>query len=183
MTPPSAEPPASEQHAYPLAPLIRFTLLALYLALVLPLPVMAPPGLRAFCLVALPLGFLLVAALLSEQVQLDGEGVRVTYPAWCRWWLRRGWSLRWEQIHGLMPIGTSQGGTVYYLKGPGSSRYLLPQRVARFPDFLERVQQATGLKLAGVGRITPAWTYWTLAGLSVIMLLGEAAAFALGARV
>jgi hypothetical protein len=34
-----------------------------------------------------------------------------------------------------------------------------------------------------VGRITPAWTYWTLAGLSVMMLLGEAAAFALGARV
>ncbi|MCP9845617.1 hypothetical protein KBY86_01705 [Synechococcus sp. Lug-A] len=178
-----AAPAGSTPHCYPLAPLIRFTLLALYLALVLPLPVMAPPGLRPFCLVAVPLGFLLVSALLSEQVQLDGEGVRVTYPAWCRWWLRRGWSLRWEQIHGLMPIGTSQGGTVHYLKGPGSSRYLLPQRVARFPEFLERVQQATGLKLAGVGRITPPWTYWTLAGLSVAMLLGEAAAFALSIRV
>ena len=46
-----------------MAPLIRFTLISLYLALVLPL--LAPPELQAWLL---PLGLLLILALVSEQV-------------------------------------------------------------------------------------------------------------------
>ncbi len=37
-----------ERSVYGMAPLIRFTLLALYGALVLPLPLLAPAGLGAF---------------------------------------------------------------------------------------------------------------------------------------
>jgi hypothetical protein len=164
---------------FPIAPLIRFTLLTLYLALVLPLPLLAPAGLRAWLWLAVPLGLLLVAAMLSEQVSLDAQGIRVGHPPWCSWLLRRGWQLRWEEIRGLVPVRTSQGGTVYYVKGPERCSYLLPQRVARFPDFLARFELARGLPTAEIGRLTPPWTYWTLATLSVMLLAGELAGFLL----
>ncbi|MCP9773264.1 hypothetical protein KBY66_11605 [Synechococcus sp. Tobar12-5m-g] len=161
---------------YPIAPLIRFTLLTLYLALVLPLPMVAPPELKPWLWAALPLGLLPVGAMLSEQVVLDADGIHVGYPAWCGWLLRRGWQLSWAEIAGLVPITTSQGGTVHYVKSRHGSHYLLPQRVGRFPDFLERFQQGSGLDTLRIGRITPPWTYWTLAVLSLLLLIGEVGA-------
>ncbi|MCP9800018.1 hypothetical protein [Synechococcus sp. RedBA-s] len=172
--PPGAPP--DQPQTYPVAPLIRFTLLGLYLALVLPLPLLAPPTLRPWLTAALPLGLVLVAALLSERVRLDQEGITVGHPRWCAWLLRRGWQLPWQQLEDLTSVGTSQGGRVYYLRAQDGRRLLLPQRVARFPAFLLQVQRASGLDLSAVGRLSPPWTYWALAGLTGAMLLGELAA-------
>lgn len=156
-----------------MAPLIRFTLISLYLALVLPLPVLAPPPLQLPLLLALPLGLVLVWALTSEQVRLDGEAISVGYPAWCRWLLRRGWSLPYAQISGLTPVGTSQGGRVFYVRDDKGGAYLLPQRVAGFEAFLARFSQLSGLDTASVGRISPPWTYRLLALFCGLMLGGE----------
>ena len=172
----TASPPgvsAIEPAVYPMAPLIRSTLIALYLALVLPLPVLAPEGLQAVMTAAVPAGLVLILALVSEQVELDATGLRVGHPAWCRWLLRRGWQLRWDQVSGLMPVGTSQGGRVFYVRTSQGGAYLLPQRVARFEQFLQHVSQASGLDLADVGRISPPWTYQLLAGLCWLFLAVE----------
>ena len=166
-------PGPADAQRYPIAPLIRFTLLALYGALALPLPLLAPTELKPWLWTALPLGLLPVVAMLSEEVVLDGEGIRVGYPAWCGWLLRRGWQLGWAEIAGLVPITTSQGGSVYYVQSRQGSSFLLPQRVDRFLDFLERFQQASGFNTLRIGRITPNWTYWTLAALSGLLLAGE----------
>jgi hypothetical protein len=166
-------PGSADAQRYPIAPLIRFTLLILYGALALPLPLLAPTELKPLLWAALPLGLLPLGAMLSEEVVLDGEGIKVGYPAWCRWLLRRGWHLGWTEIGGLVPITTSQGGSVYYVQSLQGSHFLLPQRVDRFPDFLERFQQASGLNTVRIGRITPSWTYWTLASLSGLLLAGE----------
>ncbi|MCS5700755.1 hypothetical protein NZK32_17060 [Cyanobium sp. FGCU-52] len=182
MAHPAAPLPAAapeESRAYPMAPLIRFTLLALYLALVLPLPLLAPPGLRLALLWAVPLGLVLVLAITSERVELDDRGLRVGHPPWCSWWLRRGWSLPWESIAALTPVLTSQGGRVFYVRtraeGPGPApAWLLPQRVAGFDDFLARFSAHTGIDTSAVGRISPPWTYRLLALLCGLLLLGEA---------
>jgi hypothetical protein len=182
---PPSEPAADGMRAYPMAPLIRFTLLALYLALVLPLPLLAPPGLRPALLGAVPLGLVLVLAITSERVELDAKGLRVGHPAWCSWWLRRGWSLPWGRITALTPVATSQGGSVFYVrtaatgKGPAPA-WLLPQRVAGFDDFLARFSSHTGIDTSAVGRISPPWTYRLLALLCGLMLLGEALVVVLG---
>jgi hypothetical protein len=158
---------------YRMAPLIRGTLLLLYLALVLPLAPLAPPELRFPLAVALPLGLLLVLAISSEQVQLDDEGITFTHPAWCRWLVRRGWQLPWREVCALTPVTTSQGGRVFYLRSRDGSAYLLPQRVDRFEDFLARLGDYSGLDTGTIGRISPPWTYRLLALLSVLMLSGE----------
>jgi hypothetical protein len=164
---------------YPMAPLIRFTLLTLYLSLVLPLPVLAPLALKLPLLVAALSGLVLVLAITSERVELDERELRVGHPPWCSWLLRRGWSLPWSRITALTPVTTSQGGRVFYVRsGTGAGNlsgpaWLLPQRVARFEDFLARFSAATGLPTSAIGRISPPWTYRLLAFLSAGLLAGE----------
>jgi hypothetical protein len=172
-----------ERHKFGMAPLIRGTLLVLYAALVVPLPLIAPVGWRPFLWGALALGLVLVLAITSEQVILDGEGLRLTHPGWCGWWLRRGWHLSWDQVEGLTPVATSQGGRVFYVRTSGASAqdasqptsqaYLLPQRVERFDDFLTQFSALSGLATDSVVRITPPWTYQLLGVMSLTLLLGE----------
>jgi hypothetical protein len=168
----SATPP--QQTTYPMAPLIRLTLVGLYLALAAPLPWLAPPPLQLPLWLALGLGLLLVWAITSERVRLDQDAIRVGHPPWCGWLLRRGWQVSWPAITAIVPVATSQGGRVFYLRC-GEQALLLPQRIAHFPEFLERFQQQTGLDTSGIGRISPPWTYQLLAILTGVMLLGELA--------
>jgi hypothetical protein len=170
----------TELQSYGMAALIRFTLLGLYLALVLPLPVLAPPALRPLLLAAVPLGLVAVLAITSERVEVDGSGIRVGHPAWCAWLLRRGWQLDWSVVTALTPVGTSQGGKVFYVRDRAGGAFLLPQRVERFGDFLERFGACSGLDLTAVGRISPPWTYQLLAILCALMLGGEILTLALG---
>ena len=157
-----------------LSPLIRFTLLCLYVALVLPLPVMAPQALRPLMVGALILGLVLVVGLLSEQVETDAAGLRVSYPSWIRWLLRRSWSMQWDDIRALVPVGTSQGGTVYYLKAVDCRHQLLPQRIERFDLFLDVLnERCSSISTKGIGRLTPPWTYQVLASLAALMVVGE----------
>jgi hypothetical protein len=155
-----------------MAPLIRFTLISLYLALVLPLPWQAPAGLRPVLWAAVAVGLVLVVAITSERVEVDANGIRVGHPAWCAWWLRRGWQLSWPAITAITPVTTSQGGRVYYLRS-GDGSFLLPQRVARFELFLQSLASHSGLDTGGIGRISPPWTYRLLALLSGLMLATE----------
>lgn len=178
--------PAQERQIYGMAPQIRLTLVALYAALVVPLPLLAPAPLKPWLWGALALGFLLLIAITSEQVILDPTGLQLTHPAWCGWWLRRGWQLQWPQVEGLTPVATSQGGRVFYVRTRGSSQaehrttgpraYLLPQRVARFDDFLARFSALSGVPTDTVARISPAWTYQLLALMSMALLVGEGVA-------
>ena len=182
MPAPEIKPAAPEpRHRYAMAPLFRNTLWGLYLALVGPLPLLAPPELRLALSLALALGMALLVAATSEQVEIDAAGIRVGHPAWCAWWLRRGWQLDWTSVRALVPVATSQGGRVYYVttnQAPSDRQgqthaYLLPQRLERFPDFLCRFSAATGLETGHVGRISPPWTYRLLALLTALMLLAE----------
>ena len=172
-------PPAGDKGIHAMAPLIRFTLLALYLALVLPLPLMAPESLRPLLLVAVPLGLVLVVAITSERVEVDSNGIRVGHPPWCAWVLRRGWQLPWTAITALIPVGTSQGGKVFYVRERAGGAFLLPQRVERFEDFLQAFTQRSGLDTSSVNRISPPWTYRLLAVLCALMLGGEVVSLAL----
>jgi hypothetical protein len=160
---------------FQMAALIRLTLLGLYLALVAPLPFLAPAALRWPLWLALALGLVLMVALTSEQVELDAAGLRVGHPRWCRWLLRRGWTLAWPEIRGLTPVATSQGGRVYYVRSSTQAAYLLPQRVAHFETFLQQFSQASGLDTSAIGRISPPWTYQLLAVLTGLLLAGELA--------
>ena len=167
--------PSALEERFRLSPLIRWTLICVYLALVLPLPLMAPPGLKLVLWGAAPIGLTLVLAMLSEQVSLDENGISVGHPSWCNWLIRRGWQLQWAEIKRLVPVGTSQGGTVYYLTTSDQRQRLLPQRLEQFDRFLSVIEQRTGLQTGTIQRLTPPWTYQLLFGLALGMLIVESA--------
>ena len=159
-----------------ISPLIRITLLTLYVALTLPLPVLAEvtaapvPG--SVLAVGVGLGAIALYGGLSEQVVVDKTGIAVRYPGWVRWLLRRGWSLAWTEITALKPRSTGQGGLVYYfITVAGDRAYLLPMRVAGFAALVGWVERYTELDTRDVKPLAQPWMYLILLGVSLLLLL------------
>lgn len=165
-----------QPRTFRISPLIRITLLLLYVALTLPLPVLAqvteapisPPWLAG----GLVVGGIILLGALSEQVVLDETGIAVTYPHWARLIWRRGWQLNWAEIHSLRPRSTGQGGLVYYFVTAAKDRaYLLPMRVAGFAALVRQVQARTGIDTRDVRPLAQPWMYLILLGLTLLLLL------------
>lgn len=164
---------------YSLSPLIRITLLGLYLALTLPLPFLARasaapiPPLALW--IGLAIGWAVLFAALSERVVLDEETIQVTYPRWVPSWFRRGWSLSWGDVDSLQLRTTGQGGLVYYFITRDRDRaYLLPMRVAGFARLVAQVQDKTGIDTRDVRPLSQPWMYLILLTFTLLLLLVDA---------
>ena len=150
-----------------LSPLIRITLLFLYVALTIPLPFLAkvtaapvPPWLLW---IGIAFGALALYAALSERVVLDEDKIQVTYPRWVPKFFRKGWSLAWSQIKDLKMRTTGQGGLVYYFITPSAEKaYLLPMRVAGFAKMVKIVEAKTGIDTTDVRPLSQPWMYLIL---------------------
>jgi hypothetical protein len=162
---------------FPISPLIKFTLLSLYLALVAPLPFLATATQALIPAWGLGLaggvGAVVLSGGLSERVQVDTVGIRVAYPAWV--WPRRGWALAWSEIRALKPRSTGQGGIVYYfVTAAGDRAYLLPMRVVGFARLVRRIEAQTGLDMQDVKPLAQHWMYLILLGLTIMLLAVDA---------
>ncbi|MEH2408979.1 hypothetical protein [Nostoc sp.] len=171
-----------------LSPLIRITLLSLYIALIVPLPflsqVTAAPVPPSLLWIGISIGLVALYAVLTEQVMVDDEGIQVTYPAWVPRFFRKGWFLPWSEVKELKPRTTGQGGLVYYFVSQDGKAYLLPMRVAGFARFVQIVQAKTGIDTRDVRPLAQPWMYLILLGLTLLLLLvdGWAIATALTTR-
>lgn len=163
----------SEPLRFKTSPLISGTLMALYGALTLPLPFLAvqtaAPVSPWFLWGAIACGGLLLWGALSQRVELDAQGIRITYPRWVPPFLRRQWQLTWSEIQGLQPRSTSQGGLVYYLVTSGGQRYLLPMRVAGFAQMMRAIEAHTGLPTDMIRPLAQPWMYTILAVLTLLL--------------
>ena len=165
-----------ESDSFKISPLIQLTLMSLYVALVTPLPFLAavtdaavPPS---WLWIGAGLGAIALYGVLSERVQVDAEGIAVTYPAWVRAFGRRGWSLRWDDITALKPRSTGQGGIVYYFLNQAQDRaYLLPVRVVGFARLVRYVEAKTDIDTRDVKPLSQPWMYLILLGLTAMLLL------------
>ncbi|MBD2663858.1 hypothetical protein B6N60_05160 [Richelia sinica FACHB-800] len=161
-----------------LSPLIRITLLSLYLALTIPLPFLAsftaaptPPNLLW---VGISIGFVALYAVLTERVIVDEQTIQVTYPNWVPKFFRKGWSLSWSEVKELKPRTTGQGGMVYYFLSREGKAYLLPMRVAGFARLVNIVQAKTGINTTDVRPLAQPWMYMILFGFTLLLLLVDA---------
>ncbi|MBE9014688.1 hypothetical protein IQ272_00665 [Chroococcidiopsidales cyanobacterium LEGE 13417] len=161
-----------------LSPLIRITLLSLYIALTIPLPflakVTAAPVPPIWLWIGISIGFIALYAALSERVILDDQGIQVTYPLWVPKWFRRGWSLPWSEVKELKPRTTGQGGLVYYFLSQEGKAYLLPMRVAGFAKLVREVQAKTGIDTTDVIPLSQPWMYLILLVFTLLLLLVDA---------
>ncbi|MEQ9481931.1 hypothetical protein [Coleofasciculus sp. F4-SAH-05] len=172
----------SEQDVQPspstfyLSPLIRITLLSLYVALTVPLPFLAqvsdaplPPALLWG---GIGLGLFALYGALSERVIVDDEKIQVTYPKWVPGFFRKGWELPWADVKDLKMRTTGQGGLVYYFVSQSSERaYLLPMRVVGFARLVKLVETYTGIDTSDIRPLAQPWMYLILLGLTLLLLL------------
>ena len=171
---------AGDRQVFRISPLIRGSLLLLYTALMVPLPVMAgvikargtdlalSPILLA---VAIGLGGVLLYGALAQRVEADGEGISVGYPPWISGLFRSRWHLSWSEVQALKPRSTGQGGIVYYFIGPNQQAYLLPMRVAGFSRLLQWVETHTELDTQDIKPLAQPWMYGVLLLLTLLLLL------------
>ena len=182
----SAQPIASvpsstrvfEPALFRLSPLIRITLLSLYVALTIPLPFLSevtkapvpPTALWA----AIVVGAVGLYGVLCERVIVSEEGIQVTYPNWFPRLFRKGWSLPWTEVKALKPRSTGQGGLVYYFLSHSGEGYLLPMRVAGFGKLVGLVELKTGIDTRDVRPLSQPWMYLILLGCTLLLLLVDA---------
>ncbi|MFN6563056.1 MAG: hypothetical protein RMY28_025145 [Nostoc sp. ChiSLP01] len=165
-----------------LSPLIRITLLSLYIALTVPLPflsqVTAAPIPPALLCVGISIGFVGLYAVLTERVILDEQGIQVSYPRWVPSFFRKGWFLPWSEVKELKPRTTGQGGIVYYFLSQDGKAYLLPMRVAGFARLVQIVQAKTNIDTTDVRPLAQPWMYAILLGFTLLLLLVDGWAIA-----
>ena len=168
--------PAPSQ-IFHIAPLIRITLLGLYIALTLPLPALAavtqalvPPQWLAL---GIGVGAILLFGVLCERVETGNDGIAVTYPNWIRWW-KRGWFLSWAEVDDLKMRTTGQGGLIYYFVSQTRDRaYLLPMRITGFRRLLDIINQHTEIDTTTVKALAQPWMYFALLGLTTLLLCAD----------
>jgi len=172
----------SEQDVQPspstfrLSPLIRITLLSLYVALTVPLPFLSQvsdaPVPPALLWGGISLGLLALYGALSERVIVDDEKIQVTYPKWVPRFFRKGWELPWADVKDLKMRTTGQGGLVYYFVSQSSDQaYLLPMRVVGFARLVKLVETYTGIDTTDIRPLAQPWMYLILLGLTLLLLL------------
>ncbi|ARV61372.1 hypothetical protein BZZ01_24575 [Nostocales cyanobacterium HT-58-2] len=158
-----------------LSPLIRITLLCLYVALTTPLPflsqVTGAPVPPTLLWVGIGIGLVALYAALSERVIVDDKGIEVTYPQWVPRFFRKGWSLPWSEVKELKPRTTGQGGIVYYFVSQEGKAYLLPMRIVGFARLVKLVQEKTGIDTTDVYPLAQPWMYLILLGFTLLLLL------------
>jgi hypothetical protein len=168
VTPPIVDTPPDR---FNLSPIVRITLLSLYVTLTVPLPFLAAMTQAPVPPIALWIGIVVGAVflygVLSERVLVDDDGIRVAYPGWVPF--RSGWTLAWNEIVALKPRSTGQGGLVYYFVTQAGQGYLLPMRIAGFARLVARVEAQTGIETKDVRPLAQPWMYLILFGLTVML--------------
>ena len=159
-----------------ISPLIRLTLMALYLALTIPLPFLAQvssaPVPPVVLWVGIGLGATALFGALSERVIVDEEKIQVAYPRLVPRFFRKGWSLPWADVKDLKMRTTGQGGMVYYFISQSSDKaYLLPMRVVGFARLVKLVEVHTGIDTTDVRPLAQAWMYLILLGFTLLLFL------------
>ncbi|MEB3310351.1 MAG: hypothetical protein VKJ02_08960 [Snowella sp.] len=162
-----------------LSPLIKITLISLYLTLTIPLPFLAKftqtPISPQLLWLGISLGLILLIAVLSEQVIVDDTKIALGYPRWVPSQFRKGWSLAWTEIKDLKMRTTGQGGLVYYLTTQAEDRaYLLPMRIAGFARLVDIIQTKTGIDTSDVRPLSQPWMYLILFIFTVFLGLIDA---------
>jgi hypothetical protein len=147
------------------SPLIRLTLLLLYLALMGPLPFLAQATDAAVSptvlAIGIGLGGLGIYGALGQRVEVDSGRHSRGLPVWIRWLFRGGGSCRGGKPWRSSPLDRA-GGHCVLLRRADQQAYLLPMRVAGFARLLSLVETYTDLDTKDIRPLAQPWMYFIL---------------------
>ena len=156
---------------------VKRSLISLYLALTIPIPLISIDKLKFPYVIAFSLGFYLIISITSDYVETCNNRISYKTSFISKKLGRKNWEISWKDIKSIKTPPTSQGSKVYYFYTNKGENFLIPQRVENFEKFLLILFKNTGIKSDEISYISPLWTYKLLTLLSVLMIIGELFAF------
>ena len=156
---------------------VKSSLIALYLALTIPIPFIAIDKLRIPSITAFVLGLYLIFNITSDYVETCNNKISYKTSFISKTLGKKNWEISWKDIKLIKSLPTSQGSKVYYFNTHQGENFLVPQRVEKFEKFLLIVSSNTGIDINEISYISPLWTYKLLTLISVLMIIGELFAF------
>ena len=156
---------------------VKSSLIALYLALTLPIPLIASENLKLITTIIFLIGLLLIIDITNDNVETSDEKIVYKTSFFARILVKKSWEINWKDITSLKSLPTSQGSKVYYFITCKDKSFLVPQRVDNFERFIQIISEKTNLNTVGLSYISPIWTYKILTYISIFMIVGEIISF------
>ena len=152
---------------------VKSSLISLYLALTIPIPVISNDQLKIISSITFVLGLFLIINITNDYVNICDEKISYETSFISKIFGKRNWEIFWKDIKLIKSLPTSQGSKVHYFITKTGESFLMPQRVENFERFVFLVKNNTKLNLEEITYISPLWTYKLLTYLSVLMIIGE----------
>ena len=156
---------------------VKSSLICLYLALTIPMPLVSNENLKILSILAFLVGFFLIINITNDHVTTCNNGVSYKTSLISQILGKKGWKISWKEIVSIKSLPTSQGSKVYYFSTNNSENFLIPQRIENFEKFLSIISEKTKLQINEISYLSPLWTYKLLTILSVLMVIGELVSF------
>ncbi len=156
---------------------VKSSLISLYLALTIPIPLIAIDNLKIPSIITFILGLYLIINITSDFVETCNNKISYKTSFVSKTLGKKNWEISWQDIKLIKSLPTSQGSKVYYFKTHQGDNFLVPQRLENFEKFLSIISKNTGIDINEISYISPMWTYKLLTFLSVLMIIGELFAF------
>ncbi len=156
---------------------VKSSLITLYLALTIPIPLISIDKLKILSIFSFVLGFYLIINITSDYVETCNSKICYKTSFISKTLGKKNWEIYWKDIKLIKALPTSQGSKVFYFNTHKGDNFLVPQRIEDFERFLLIVSKNTGISINEISYISPLWTYKLLTFLSVVMIIGELFAF------
>ena len=156
---------------------VKSSLISLYLALTIPIPLISIDSLKIPSIIVFVLGLYLIINITSDYVETCNHKISYKTSFISQILGKKNWEISWKDIKLIKSLPTSQGSKVHYFNTHQGDNFLVPQRVEKFEKFLLIVSSNTGIDINEISYISPLWTYKLLTLLSIMMIAGEIFAF------
>ena len=152
---------------------VKSSLISLYLALTIPIPLISIGNLKIISTCIFVLGLYLIINITGDYVETCNNKISYKNSFISQILGRKNWEIPWKDIKLIKSLPTSQGSKVYYFNTHEDDNFLIPQRLENFERFISIIQRNTKLNVDEIGYISPLWTYKLLTFISVSMIVGE----------
>ena len=156
---------------------VKSSLIALYLALTIPIPFISNQELKIPSIILFVLGLYSIINITSDIVETCKDKISYKTSFISKILGRRNWEIYWKDINLIKSLPTSQGSKVYYFNTNKDKNFLLPQRLENFERFMYIIHKNTKINIDEISYLSPLWTYKLLTFLSLLMIIGELFAF------
>jgi len=158
---------------------VKSSLISLYLALTIPIPLFSSENIKIVSIITFVLGLIFIIDITNDYVETCDNKISYKTGFFSKLLGKQSWEIAWNDIKIIKSLPTSQGSKVYYFVTSKSKNFLIPQRIEKFDEFISMISRKTGLELKGVKYISPLWTYRLLTYISLFMIIGEVISFSI----